>query len=203
MMDDEHAEILGVGEHVPHHLGVGEARLAVGEGDGAGVAQEPDLGHLLALQALGHRRHGMHVDLRRVARAAHDEVDQRNVVDDRLGVWHADDGGDAAGGSSTARGGQRFAVLVARLAGEHEHIDEAWRENVAGAVDELRVANGVGSYLRAQVDDLAVLDQHAARLVEACAGVDQPRVEERRASAVAVVEGLHRHHWFGRWRASA
>ena len=91
----------------------------------------------------------------------------------------------------------------ARLAGEHEHIDEAWRENVAGAVDELRVANGVGSYLRAQVDDLAVLDQHAARLVEAGAGVDQPRVEERGASAVAVVEGLHRHHWFGRCRASA
>ena len=76
MMDDEHAEILGVGEHVPHHLGVGEARLSVGEGDGARVAEQPDLGHLLALQALGHRRHGMHVDLRRISCAAHNEIDQ-------------------------------------------------------------------------------------------------------------------------------
>ena len=91
---------------------------------------------------------------------------------------------------------------MARLAGKHEHVDEAWRENVAGAVDELRVTNGVGSYLRTQVDDLAVLDQHAARLIEAGAGVDQPRIEERRASAVAIIGGLHR-HWLGRCRASA
>ena len=126
-----------------------------------------------------------------------------DIVDNGLGVRHADDGGDTACGSSTARGGQCFAVLVPRLAGKHEHIDETWREDVAGAVDELRVANGVGSYLRAQVDDLAVLDQHAARLVEAGAGVDQPRVEECAAAAVAVVVGLHRHHWFGRCRASA
>ncbi len=116
MMDDERTEILGVGEHVPHHLGVGEARLAVGEGDGSGVAQETDLGHLLALQALGHRRHGMHVDARGVTRAAHDEVDQRHVVDDGLGIGHADDGGDAAGSRGPASGGQRLAVLMPRLA---------------------------------------------------------------------------------------
>ena len=194
MMDDERAEILGVGEHVSHHLGVGEARLAVGEGDGAGVAQETDLGHLLALQALGHRRHGMHVDLRRVARPAHDEIDQRHVVDDGLGVWHADDGGDAAGRSSPARGGQRLAVLMARLAREHQHVDEAWRENVAGAVYELRVTNRVGSDLRAEIGDLAVLDQQAASLVEAGAGIDQPRIEQRRAAFVIGGGALHRHH---------
>ena len=74
---------------------------------------------------------------------------------------------------------------------------------MAGTVDEFRVPNGVGSYLRRQFDDLAVLDDHAARLVEAGAGVDHPRVEECGAAAVAVVEGLHRHHWLGRCRASA
>ena len=35
VMHDQRAEILGVGEHVAHDLGVGEARLAVGEGNGA------------------------------------------------------------------------------------------------------------------------------------------------------------------------
>ena len=65
-MDDDRTEILGVGEHVPDHLGVGEARLAVGEGDGAGVAQETDLGHP-SLFGPSYRRHGMHLDARRVA----------------------------------------------------------------------------------------------------------------------------------------
>ena len=203
MMDDERAEILGVGEHVPHHLGVGEARLAVGEGDGAGVAQETDLGHLLALQALGHRRHGMHVDARRVARAAHDEVDQRHVVDDGLGIGHADDGGDAAGGRGPARGGQRLAVLVPRLAGEHQHVDEAGSEHMTAAVDHLRITYGAGGYARADIEDLAVLDQHATRLVEAGAWIDQPRIEQCGAAAVVLSRGLHRHQWLGRWRASA
>ncbi len=36
---------------------------------------------------------------------------------------------------------------------------------MTAAVDHLCLADGIRGHLRAQIDDLAVLDQHAARLV--------------------------------------
>ena len=130
------AMVLGVEQHVAHDARVGHARLAVGEGDGAGPLQQADLGHLLALEAPRHGRHDVHVDDGVVAGAALDEVDQRHLVDDGLGVGHDDDGGDAAGRRRVARGLQGLAVLLARLAGEHLHVDEAGAEHVALAVDD-------------------------------------------------------------------
>ena len=49
---------------------------AVGEGDRAGGLEQADLGHLLAVEALGQRRHRMHAHDRGVAGAAQDEIDQ-------------------------------------------------------------------------------------------------------------------------------
>ena len=142
VVHDQRVEILGIGEHVAHHLGIGDARLAVGEGDRAGIVQQADLGHLLAHQPLGHRRHGVDVDQGGVARAPQDEIDQRHVVDHGLGVGHADDGGDAAGGRGLARGRQRLAVLMAGLAGRDHHVDQAGGEKTSAAIDDLRVADG-------------------------------------------------------------
>ena len=92
-------------------------------------------------QALGHGRHGVDIDERGVARAPEDEIDQRHVVDHRIGVGHADDGGDAAGGGGAARRGKRLAMLVAGLAGEHHHVDQAGSEHAAAAVDDLGIAD--------------------------------------------------------------
>ena len=156
VVHDQRAEILGVGEHVAHDLGAGEARLAVGKGDGAGLAQQADLAHLLAQEALGHGRHGMHVDEGGVARAPQDEIDQRHVVDHRIGVGHADDGGDAARGGGAARGRQRLAMLVARLAGKHHHVDEAGRQHAAVAIDDLGIADSVGGDMRADIGNEVV-----------------------------------------------
>ncbi len=36
---------------------------------------------------------------------------------------------------------------------------------MTAAVDHLRITNRAGGYARAEFEDLAVLDQHAARLV--------------------------------------
>ena len=52
----ERAEIAGIGQRAAHHGGVGDRVAAVGEGDGAGLAQQAELGHLLAGEALGERR---------------------------------------------------------------------------------------------------------------------------------------------------
>ena len=57
VMHDQHVEIARVGQGAPHHLRIGDALDAVGEGDGAGGLQKADLGHLLAFEALGQRRH--------------------------------------------------------------------------------------------------------------------------------------------------
>ena len=84
-----------------------------------------------------------------------------------LGVGHHDDGGDAAGGGGMARGLQRLAVLEARLAGEHLHVDQAGAEHVALAVDDVDAVRRVAPQVRAEVGDDAVAHQQAARLVAA------------------------------------
>ena len=150
----------------------------MGKGNGSGLAQQPDLAHLLAHEALGHGRHGVHVDERGIAGAPQNEIDQRNVVDHRVGVGHADDGGDAARGGGAARGGQRLAMLVARLAGKHHHVDEAGRKHAAVAIEDLRVADRIGRDLRADIGNEVASDQHAAALIEARGRIDQPCIDE-------------------------
>ena len=83
VMDDERVEVARIGERAAHHLRIGDALRAVGEGDRARRLEQADLGHLLAAQALGQRRHRLHVHDRGVARAAQDEVDDGGVVDRR------------------------------------------------------------------------------------------------------------------------
>ena len=82
-MHDQGVEIAGVGQRAAHHLSIGHTFVAVGEGDGAGGLEQADLGHLLALHALGQRRHRMHMDDRGVARAAQHEVDDGGIIDHR------------------------------------------------------------------------------------------------------------------------
>ena len=83
------------------------------------------------------RRHRIDAHLRLVAGAPGDEIDQRDVVDHRIGVGHGDDGGDAAGRRGLAGRGERLAMLAARLADEDAHVDQARRHDRAPAVDDL------------------------------------------------------------------
>ena len=204
MMHDQRAEILGVSEHVAHDLGVGEAGFAVGEGDGACIPQESDLAHLLAEQTLGHGRHGMNVHQCGVAGAPQNKVDQSHVVDHGIGVRHADDGGDSAGGGGTARRGQRLAMLVPGLAGKHHHVDQTGGEQVAAAIDNLGIACDASGDMRPEIDDEAVPDQQASLTIQPRGRVEQARIDQGDgARALLWRIGLHRRHSFGRWRASA
>ena len=99
--------------------------------------QQPELGHLAAGEALGEGRHRIDAHLGLVAGAAGDEIDQRDVVDHRVGVGHGDDRGDAAGGRRLAGRGEGLAVLGAGFADEDAHVDEAGRDDRAAAVDDL------------------------------------------------------------------
>ena len=123
VVGDQRIEIARIGERAAHHPRIGDALCAVGEGDRAGGLEQADLGHLLALQALGQRRHRMHAHDRGVAGAALHEVDHGRVVDRRVGVGLADDGGDAARRRRMACRGERLAVLGPRLADEGAHVD--------------------------------------------------------------------------------
>ena len=125
LLRQKHAEVARIGERPPHDERACDGVAAIGEGDGAGLAQQAELGHLLAGQAAGHGGCRMDVDGRRLAGGAQHELDQRHVVDGRLGVGHHDDGGDAARRGGLARRGDRLAVLGARLADEDAAVDEA------------------------------------------------------------------------------
>ena len=137
VMHDQRVEIAGIGQHASHHLRIGDAAVAVGEGHSAGGLQQADLGHLVAAHALGHRRHRMDVDDRGVAGAAQHEVDRRRIVDHGRGIGLADDGGDAAGRRRLARGRKGFAVAGAGLADKGAHVDQAGGDDLAGAIDDV------------------------------------------------------------------
>ena len=61
VMNDQRVEIARVSQRAAHHLRVGDALCAIGEGDRAGRLEQADLGHLLALEAFGDRCHRMHM----------------------------------------------------------------------------------------------------------------------------------------------
>ena len=64
------------------------------------------------------------------------------------------------------------------LAGKDHHVDQAGRKHVAVAIDDLRIADGVGRDLRAEIGDEVASDQHAAALIEARGRIDQPGIDE-------------------------
>ena len=53
------------------------------------------------------------------------------------GLGLADDGGDAAGGRGLARRRDALAAFRAGLADEGAHVDQAGRDDVAAALDDL------------------------------------------------------------------
>jgi hypothetical protein len=79
-------EALGVGQDALHDLAVDDRLVGVGDVDAARLAHQADLGHLLAMQALGRRAGDEDAGAVDVARATQDEVDDAGVVDGRIAV---------------------------------------------------------------------------------------------------------------------
>ena len=109
--------------------------LGLREADAAGFGQLGHLGQRLALQADGQRAERMHVGLVQVARAVLEHLDQARLVQHRVGVRRADQGGHAALHRRLHFRFQRGLVFVARLAQARRQVDQARRDHQAGGVD--------------------------------------------------------------------
>ena len=88
-----------------------------------------------------------------VARAPLDVVDQRHVVDDGIGIGHADDGRDAARSGGLTGRAQGLAVLGSGLAGEDVHVDQAGADDVAGAVDDGGAVRRIAAQMPSEIGD--------------------------------------------------
>ena len=156
--------------------------------------KQPELGHLAPGEAPRQRGHRIDAHFRLVAGAPGDEVDQRDVVDHRIGIGHGDDGGDAAGRRGLAGRGERLAMLGARLADEDAHVDQAGRHDRAPAVDDLGAGRPrAARRLRPRRDDPPVGDDDRARRVEVARRVDHAGIDED-DGAIAGAVGLTRGH---------
>ena len=51
MLNDQRAEMRRIGHGAAHHLGACQRLVAIGEGDRACIAQQPDFSHLFAVEA--------------------------------------------------------------------------------------------------------------------------------------------------------
>ena len=186
VMDDQRVEIAGIGQRTAHHLGVGHAPVAIGEGHGAGGFQEPDLGHFLAAHAFCQCRHRVDVDDRGVARTAQHEVHRRRIVDHGEGIRLADDGGDPAGGRRLAGGGKGLAVAGTGLADKGAHVDQPGGDDLAGAIDDVGAFGHAGGADAALgVADGAIGYQHVAGTVEIPGGIDDAGIGEQYWASVS------------------
>ena len=169
-MADEALADLDVLQRAPGDRRRGQRVAVVAEADGAGGAELAHLGELLALEALGDGGEEADRD-DRVARGLPDEaLEQAGVVDDRVGVGHAE-GGHVAAGRGGGRGGREVLfVLATRRAEVRVQVDEARQDEHAGGVDHAGVLAGLE--VLADLGDLALLDEHVLHGVDAGLGVD-------------------------------
>ena len=128
VLDDHQPEGRGVAHGPAHGLGVGDGAFAVGKGDGAGFGQQPHLGQLLALQALGHGAVGIDLGQAQLARPPGDELDLRHIVDDQFRGRQADHRRHA-----TRDGGFHRRRQVAEL---DPYVDQSRGQALAMAIDD-------------------------------------------------------------------
>ena len=162
----ERVEILRIG----HARGACTRALRIDRGPSVKATapacfQQADLGDLLAVEAAGESAAtGRTRTTAGVARPAQQKIDDRRLVDRRIGVGPREDRRDAARRGRRRRRGDRLAMLGARLADEGAHVDEARRDDIAGAIDDMRVRRQRrGATSRPEIADHAVDDRARRR----------------------------------------
>ncbi len=102
-------------------------------------SKQADLGDLGAFQAFGQRRRRQHPNAARVAGAAQQKIDDRRIVDRRIGVGRATIVVTPPAAAAAVARRDRLAMLGTGLADESAKIDEARRDDIAAAIDDLRM----------------------------------------------------------------
>ena len=128
VLQHQEIEAAGIGQHPAHHERVGDRLDAIRKAEGAIGREQAHLGQLTALQPFG--RCGVGVDLGELdlARPAGEELDDRDVVDRRVGVGQGDHRRDPARRRGAPAALDQFHVLGTRLAQLHAHVDEPRRQ---------------------------------------------------------------------------
>ena len=139
MLDDWPTKDGRVGEGAAQDQGIGDHPATVGEADRAIFGEQAVLGQFLAGQFLGGGGVGVDVDQSYGGGAALNKLQQRDVINHRIGIGQASQCGDAAGDGRAAQGFQRLHVFVARFARIDAHIDQPRHQGVAAAIDGLDV----------------------------------------------------------------
>jgi hypothetical protein len=120
----------------------------------------------------------MDVHDRGVARPAQNEIDDGWIVDDRIGIRHADERGDAPRRRRLARALQRLPMLGPRLADEGAHVDSPGDKDMTAALDDVRAIGSCGRGAPDEVGDAAVAGEKAAAVIPARSGIDEAGVGE-------------------------
>ena len=179
VLHDQRIEAGSVGQRPPHHPGVGQRPLAVGERHSTSGLEQADLGQLLAVQPLVIARIGIDLAQLHLAGAAGDELDHGRLVDRRVGIGQDRHAGDAAGRRRGGAAVDALLVLGAGLAELDPHVDQAGRQaqtlaSITSAPPgaSAAVTAGPSSAIR------AAHDQHPPRAIEAGRRVEQPGIDD-------------------------
>ena len=137
----------------------------------------------LPAQALGRRGVGVDLGEPDLARAAGEELDDRDIVDRRLGIGQRDHRRDAAGRGGLAAALDRFHVLGAGLAQLHAHVDQPGRQAQPAAASTISAsASAVGAASAPTAAIRPSIDEQIAGCVEPARGIEQPRAADQQAA---------------------
>ena len=194
VLDDELVEAARIRQDAPHDERVRDRLDTVGEAERAIRREEAHFGQFAALQPLCRGGVGVQFGEPRLARAPRDELDDRHVIDRRLGVGQRHHRRDAARRGGMARALDRFHVLGAGFTQLHAHIDETRCETQPASVDDLGILGkaGIGKP-RADRGDLVAFDQEIARRIEPAVGIDEPSISDEPSRPAHCTPPLRRH----------
>ena len=163
MAGEGDVELAGVFHGTTENLRIIDGETVVGEHHGSGGLHAGDAREFLAFAAFGDRSCGVNAGADAGAAGAfeHAAHDAR-VVDGGRGVWHHDEAGDASIDGRLGAGGDVFFVLLAGFAGMDVDVEEAGKQDAAGAVDDLTIADAYD--FRSHADDFISLDEHVGGL---------------------------------------
>ena len=174
MLDHRDVEGLCVFHRAAHHAGVHDGLAIVRDRNDASLLHRTDACQFLTEAALGDRADRIHVDAVQPAGLLEDVVSDHRRVVHRVGVRHAADGSESAGGGRVDAGLDGFGMFEAGLAQVHVHVDEPRCHDEPGRVDRRNLSAQLR--LRGDVlvdrDDLAVADQDVRDALRALHRVD-------------------------------
>ena len=136
MVQNDHAQFLGLEEGLTEKFLVLDGDAVIGEGGHAGLLQGGEVGEGLPFHACGDRAHRQDVDAG-ILGLIHHQLYKLGAVGDRLGVAHGHQGGHTAAGGGGAARLHRLLVLKPRFPQMDMHLHQTGGHHKTHGVDDL------------------------------------------------------------------